>query len=291
MKMLTTCLFGFSVLGAIAITGVATAETSDQPQAPPSATVESPAQLTATRCLICHGNVVPGKGPLAPRFMMVKMHYGSLDEEAFVKTVSSWVKAPDKAKSKLPAMAIDRFGLMPVLAYPEAEVTAIAHYIYQTDFAMPGHGGPGMNAGPKAAGGCADGCGPSASAAPKAEEHCATDKPIPTSTPAAPKWPIPAEMMNHLQSLDKDIGAFESSVSEDHANLAKRTEQHLTALISSCTMEGDAHTALHEWLVPFRELAKQHADAVDPSAQQEKVLEMRRSFTAFHEHFEAAPQP
>lgn len=273
MHSILTALFIMPAFCVVATIGTVTAETDEPLLISPAAAAasQSPAELTAARCLICHGNVVPGKGPLAPPFKMVKMHYGSLDEEAFVKAVSSWVKAPDKAKSKLPAMAIDRFGIMPALGYPEAEVTAIAHYIYQTDIPMPGHGQSGAIAADKPAEGCADDCGPGGN--------------------ITPKWPIPAEMMTHLQGLDKDIGTFESSVSEDHANLAKRTGKHLTTLISSCTMEGDAHTTLHEWLVPFRELAKQHAEAADPAAQQQKVLEMRRSFTAFHERFEAVPQP
>lgn len=301
MKSLLTFLFVLPALGVITTTDIVTAETGAQTQVPPSAVAKptlsssSPAELTAAGCLICHGNFVPGKGPLAPPFAMVKMHYQSLDKETFIKTVSSWIKEPEKQKSRMPG-AINRFGLMPALSYPETEVAAIARYIYETDFAMPGRGGKGPGRGqgavaaPKDGKGCDAGCGPSDNAAPKTDEHCEAEKVVITVAPAAPKWTIPATMMTHLQSLEKDIGAFKSIASEDHANLAARTEKHLAELISSCTMEGDAHTALHEWLVPFRELAEQHSKAADPAAQQQKILEMRRAFTAFHEHFESAPQ-
>lgn len=270
-------LFILSALGTFAI---AAAEAPD------------PAELTATRCLICHGNFVPGKGPLAPPFAMVKRHYESLDEKTFIKTVSAWIKEPEKQKSRMPG-AINRFGLMPALAYPDAEVTAIARYIYQTDFAMPGHGGGGMGRGKSAAAatdagqGCEDECGPGGTAASKTVGQADAEK----AAPAVPKWPIPAAMMAHLTSLEKDINAFSSIAAEDHANLAKRIDKQTDELISSCTMDGEAHNALHEWLMPFLELAQQHAESADPAIQQEKVLEMRRAFTAFHKRFEPAPQP
>lgn len=289
-----------SALSALAITGFATAPPSSPQQAQPAAAEgnESPAELTAALCLICHGNFVPGQGPLAPPFVMVKSHYGSLDEETFIKTVVSWVKEPDKQKSRMPG-AINRFGIMPPLGYPDAQVETIARHIYQSDFPMRGRGGNQSMRGQAAADcepgttaaalipneGCGEECGPAGDATTTPTE------PIEKSAASVQKkWPIPVAMMAHLQNLEEDIAAFGSIVSADHANFAARNDNHLTELITSCTMEGDGHTALHEWLVPFRELVKQHAQAVEPAVQQDKIAEMRRFFKIFHEQFEAAPR-
>lgn len=273
---------------------------------------------------LCHGDNQAGQQRLAPPFAMVKMHYQNLDEKTFIKTVSAWVKEPEKQKSKMPG-AINRFGLMPSFAFPEAEVTAIAKYVFDTDFQMPGYGGgggrmgqgkggqgggacgSGTDAGAKSGAGCGEGCEPGKSSVNKtAAGSCNTcempkedtttasaeapGKPD-SETTATKKWPVPPVMTSHIQKLEKDLAGFENKTPGDHAELAKRIKENLKQLISSCTMEGEAHNALHEWLMPFRELAKQHAESSDPAVQIEKIREMRRAFRAFHEQFEPAPQP
>lgn len=96
------------------------------------------------------------------------------------------------------------------------------------------------------------------------------------------KWAVPPAMMAHLANLEKDL----DSNTADHAALAAKIDGHLRALISSCTMEGEAHQALHDWLMPFRELAKAHAEATDPGARAENIRRMKQSFDAFHARFE-----
>ncbi len=144
-----------SILSAISATGLATAEPGKKDQTAEIQLGKSatPAELTATHCLACHGDGVAGQPRLAPPFLMVKMHYQSLDQDAFIKTVSSWIKTPDAHKSKMPG-AVRRFGVMPALPLPEAQVAAIAKYVYETDFKMPGQGGKGMGQG----GGCCNSC-------------------------------------------------------------------------------------------------------------------------------------
>lgn len=168
MKTIGINLIALPLLGIISTTGIIAAETDKQAPSPETRIEESPspAELTATRCLICHGNNQTGTQRLAPPFAMVKMHYQSLDEKAFIKTVSAWIKAPDKQKSRMPG-AINRFGLMPAFPYPDAEIAAIAKYVYATNFPMPGGGGQGM--------GGMD-CAPETSTAPDAKPGCVPGK-------------------------------------------------------------------------------------------------------------------
>lgn len=154
MKSFKTYLIALGAIASLGTlaAGATPATPAPEPQAEPAAT-PSPAELIATRCLICHGNPTAGNRRLAPPFRMVKMHYDDLDEAAFVKAVSAWVKQPDKAKSRMPG-AIRNFGLMPPQPHPEAEISAIATYLYRTDFPMPGRGGGGMGRGRMA--GCSE---------------------------------------------------------------------------------------------------------------------------------------
>ncbi len=313
MKSMKTTLIAISALAAISATGIAIAE-PDKPRPTPEATTPeapSPAELTATLCLTCHGNNQAGQQRLAPPFAMVKMHYQSLGEEAFIKSVSEWVKKPDKAKSKMPG-AINHFGLMPAAGYPETAVAIVAKYIYQNEFSMPGAGRqgrgqalrdeacrPDTSATAKAGAECPEDCGPSKDATVNAEDHCATNEDNAltsatkhlTDTATAAKRHVPAPMMAPLLNVESDVGAFSSNATEDHANLARRIDRNLRQLISNFTMESDDHNRLHEWLIPFRELAAQHAASSDVTVQTGKVLEMRQSLKSFHERFEPAPQP
>lgn len=295
-----TKFIALSFLSALATTGIVSGEADPQ----------SPAEMTATRCLICHGDNQAGQQRLAPPFAMVKMHYGDLDEEKFIKTVSAWVKEPDKNKSKMPG-AINHFGLMPSLPYPGADVAIIAKYLFETDFKMPGQGGGKMgkgmgrgngmgreNQGGGACGqcggaGCKAGCAGEAKAEAKKAGGCDSCKASKADPEVATnkKWPIPAAMMTHLQSMENDIAAFNDKTPRDHAALAKDIGENLAQLISSCTMEGEAHDALHDWLMPFRELSAQHSKSTDPAVQLEKIQAMRIAFTAFHKQFKPAPQP
>lgn len=319
------------IFGAIAPSVLFAAE-PPTPQAPPAAAVksQSPAELTATRCLICHGDPVAGQQRLAPPFAMVKMHYDSLSEQEFTKAVTAWLKAPSKEKSLMPG-AVNRFGLMPAPGCSDADAAAIAKYLYKTDFAMPGQGGMGMGMGrgqgkmgrgpaatatgdankaaekcppanddavdPKGvkAQGCGEGCGGGcgcggACGAEKAKTQAGAVEPsVDVAAVADKKWPIPAAMMGHLQNLEKDITTHQGKEAADHAALSKEIDQHITALISSCTMEGEAHTALHEWLESFREIAKQYAETKDLAVKKEKIRGLQNAFVTFHQQFKVAP--
>lgn len=106
------------------------------------------AELTARSCLICHGNNIRGQRRLAPPFAMVKQHYQSLGEAKFIAAVGSWAKEPHPEKSRMRG-AIRQFGLMPPLPLPDADLTAIAKYIFNTEFEMPGRGGKSLRHGPQ----------------------------------------------------------------------------------------------------------------------------------------------
>jgi hypothetical protein len=57
-------------------------------------------------------------------------------------------------------------------------------------------------------------------------------------------------------------------------------------MISSCTMHGKAHDALHDWLMPFLQLNKEYAAAPDDVTQSAKFEKIKDSLSTFHERFE-----
>lgn len=66
---------------------------------------------------------------------------------AGVAHVVDYVRAPSARKSALPPMAIERWGVMPPLALPDAELRAVATWLWEPhDPAFP-HRGMGAGAG------------------------------------------------------------------------------------------------------------------------------------------------
>lgn len=100
------------------------------------------------------------------------------------------------------------------------------------------------------------------------------------------KWPIPEVMMKHLRDLEQDVRNLDGAAEKDHAALAAKIDGHTDRLISSCTMDGKAHDALHDWLMPFIQLNKAYAAAPDGGAKSAKFKEIKDSLTTFHERFE-----
>lgn len=100
------------------------------------------------------------------------------------------------------------------------------------------------------------------------------------------KWVMPESMMQHMRNLEQNVRALESSAEKDHAALARKLDEHTTQLISSCTMDGKAHDALHDWLMPFLQLNKDYTAATDAATKTAKFKEIQDSLATFHERFE-----
>ncbi|NQV73761.1 c-type cytochrome [bacterium] len=86
-------------------------------------------------CSTCHQMDPPasmenGK-PIAPPMKMILRHYQMKYDstEALQNALTSWLEAPDKERSALPAMAIEEHGLMPPLTITEEERTAVVQYL------------------------------------------------------------------------------------------------------------------------------------------------------------------
>ena len=100
------------------------------------------------------------------------------------------------------------------------------------------------------------------------------------------KWAMPEAMMKHMRNLEQDVRTLESSAEKDHAALATKIDGHTTQLISSCTMDGKAHDALHDWLMPFLQLNKDYAAAPDAATKSARFKAIQDSLATFHERFE-----
>lgn len=82
-----------------------------------------------TVCATCHRTEPPHRA--APPFAMIAMHYAmaTRDSAEAIERIVRWVREPAVERSLLPPHAIERFGLMPPLPLPEAELRNAAAYV------------------------------------------------------------------------------------------------------------------------------------------------------------------
>jgi len=101
-------------------------------------------ELMNNKCMICHKLAPTHDELLAPPMRGIQMNYKSTysTKEDFVDAVVNWASAPDSTKSIMTG-AIEQFGVMPYLSYPEEELIQIANYIYDADLPKPAWAGKG----------------------------------------------------------------------------------------------------------------------------------------------------
>ncbi|MBX3174047.1 MAG: c-type cytochrome [Gemmatimonadaceae bacterium] len=81
-------------------------------------------------CASCHSVSPPAK--TAPPMTHVIRHYRQAfaTDSAGIEAIVRWVQAPAAEHSKMPAHAIERFGLMPAFPLPEEQLRAVARYVW-----------------------------------------------------------------------------------------------------------------------------------------------------------------
>lgn len=95
-------------------------------------------QILTTACYACH-NTAGGQGNrLAPPMEAVKRRYmmSYNKEKEFVAAFSSYVLSPSEENSLMRG-AVNRFGVMPEMAYTKEDLEAIASYVFNNDLEKP----------------------------------------------------------------------------------------------------------------------------------------------------------
>lgn len=92
-----------------------------------------------TVCSTCHTmDAPPTKAPpmthVARRYRMIFP-----SEAEGVAAITAWIAHPDTARSRMPAMAVARFGVMAPLPLPEAQRREVARYVWRLGLADTAH--------------------------------------------------------------------------------------------------------------------------------------------------------
>jgi len=89
-------------------------------------------------CETCHDDTSQGTERVAPPMLAIKNQYlnTSISESEFIQNMVNYVLNPSEQNSKMPD-AINRFGLMPNMAYSKTQIEPIASYVFHAELNKP----------------------------------------------------------------------------------------------------------------------------------------------------------
>ncbi|MHA7943996.1 c-type cytochrome [Formosa sp. 3Alg 14/1] len=95
-------------------------------------------KLMETLCYSCHGLSETENNRIGPPMIAIKKRYlnGNMSKEAFIESMQVWIKNPNENNVKMYG-AVNQFGLMPKLAFPETSIAQIAEYMYDFKIEQP----------------------------------------------------------------------------------------------------------------------------------------------------------
>tara|TARA_R110002050_G_scaffold54057_1_gene122627 strand:+ start:2801 stop:3748 length:948 start_codon:yes stop_codon:yes gene_type:complete len=107
-------------------------------------------QFLKQNCLACHSETARESERLAPPFFAIRKHYlkDLPEKEAFEAAMLAFLKDPNEANAKMKG-ALDKFGLMPKMSFPEEDLKMAIAYLYENDQPKPEHAGKGSKSQPK----------------------------------------------------------------------------------------------------------------------------------------------
>lgn len=122
------------------------------------------------------------------------------------------------------------------------------------------------------------------------EKHPAKELPRESHETAAQtetkKWPVNEEMKPFVAQGRQLVSQFLAEKGSDYPVLAKALQEQNEKLIQSCTMTGDAHDALHDWLHPQLKRVEALSKTADPKQAAQLVADMNQAYTDYEKIFE-----
>lgn len=100
------------------------------------------------------------------------------------------------------------------------------------------------------------------------------------------RWVVVPKMMTFLNNMDKELQAPAPSSIKAHHQLGDRLNKSIKSLVASCTMTGQAHDELHNWLVPFITDVKHYRETNDLATLQNQHKALQKAFLVFHDYFQ-----
>lgn len=100
------------------------------------------------------------------------------------------------------------------------------------------------------------------------------------------KWEVNDEMKPHIERGKELVDEYKAQNDGDYQKLAENLKAQNSELIQSCTMKGESHDELHNWLHPHMQLIDSLSKANSEEEAKEIVSEIDKSFSTYQNYFE-----
>lgn len=100
-------------------------------------------------------------------------------------------------------------------------------------------------------------------------------------------WRINEEMKPYLTKSEEVLKTYNNNENDtDYESMSLILKEQNNLLIKSCTMTGEAHDVLHEWLMPHLKLTEALEKAKGQKEADKIIHKLNDSFEDFSEYFE-----
>ncbi len=100
------------------------------------------------------------------------------------------------------------------------------------------------------------------------------------------KWKVDEKMLVFIRNMESDILDFSNTDQKDFNILTEKLQSNIDLLTSNCTMKGDAHDALHKWLLPYIELVNTLSETKNATEASTQFENIQTSFSTFNQYFQ-----
>lgn len=99
-------------------------------------------------------------------------------------------------------------------------------------------------------------------------------------------WEINEEMKPYISKSEEILRIYTTNEADtDYESMAQVLNDENKKLIESCTMTGEPHDVLHQWLAPHLDLTAALQNAENQKEAEEVIQKLNNSFKEFHKYF------
>ncbi|MBK7467314.1 MAG: hypothetical protein IPJ43_11085 [Saprospiraceae bacterium] len=100
------------------------------------------------------------------------------------------------------------------------------------------------------------------------------------------KWKVDEKMLVYIRNMESDILDFSNTDQKDFNILTEKLQSNIDLLTSNCTMKGDAHDALHKWLLPYIEIVNTLSETKNATEASTQFENIQTLFSTFNQYFQ-----
>ncbi|CAG5082932.1 hypothetical protein [Parvicella tangerina] len=100
------------------------------------------------------------------------------------------------------------------------------------------------------------------------------------------KWKVPPGMMENIDEQMELVIFYDETSDTLHQELGQKLDDLCKTLVQECTMTGEAHNVLHEWLIPYWETIDSLKEVKDMDQGDKLINDLYVHYATFEDYFE-----